>query len=378
MKIIFGTDAIKYPLTGIGRYAYELAKSLNDSHDISELMFLNGGRITNSLPNIEEKNQTTEMLRNKLKKNYVVSELYRLTSPWLKTLVLRKHPKAIYHGPNFYLPPGINRSVSTFHDLSVFTMPQCHPVERVRFMQKELLLTLKRASVLITDSEFIRTELIDYFNLPAKSVYVAKLACSDEFYPRDEIQLTETLFKYQLKYKHYCLFTGSIEPRKNIESLINAYESLSISIRRNIPLVVCGFKGWNSENIHKKLERGQREGWVRYLGYVPSTELPLLFSGALSFIFPSLYEGFGLPVLEALASGTPVVCSNSSSIPEVGGDAALMCEAMDVDTLTKNINRSIDDKIWRETAIMNGLKQANHFTWQRCAQETIFAYRHVE
>lgn len=378
MKVIFGTDAIKYPLTGIGRYAYELAKGLSQSSEISDLLFLNGRSISSSLHELRQESSAAAGLRDRLKKNKIASEFYRITAPWFKTFALRNHKNAIYHGPNFYLPPKVDRCVATFHDLSVFTMPHCHPVERVRYMQKELLQTIKRAKILITDSDFTRNELIEYFNLPPSTVFTAKLACSNEFYPRKETNLSERLSKFQLKNNSYCLFTSSIEPRKNIETLLDAYERLPLKTRKSIPLVVCGFKGWNSDNVHLRLEKGQREGWIKYLGYTASEDLPFLFAGAKSFLFPSLYEGFGLPVLEALASGTPVVCSDSSSIPEVAGDASLMCNALDVDTLTINIVRSIEDEAWREQAKHLGLCRAKQFSWQRCAQETILAYKQVE
>lgn len=378
MKVIFGTDSIKYPLTGIGRYAYELAKCLSKSSEISELLFLKGRTLSSQLPEVVENKTTAHGLAQRLRKNPLAAEIYRLTAPWLKTQVLRHHKDAIYHGPNFYLPPHVERCVVTFHDLSVFTWPQCHPVERVKFMQKELMQTLKRAQIFITDSEFTRRELIEYFNLPENKVYTASLASSGEFYPALDSEIAPVLNKYQLNINQYCLFTGSIEPRKNLTTLLKAYQTLPAKLRRHIPLVISGFKGWRSEELHHRFEHGEKEGWLRYLGYTPTSDLPSLFAGARSFLFPSLYEGFGLPVLEAMASGVPVVCSTSSSLPEVVGDCALTCEAMDVDMLTELILKSIEDNIWREQASAKGLYRSSQFSWQRCAQETINAYMQVK
>ncbi|AGQ30316.1 glycosyl transferase family 1 [Serratia liquefaciens ATCC 27592] len=244
-------------------------------------------------------------------------------------------------------------------------------------MQKELLLTIKRASILITDSEFTRRELAAYFNLPLNKVYAAQLASSGEFYPREPEEISRVLSPLSLKINQYCLFTGSIEPRKNIETLLDAYKRLPLALRLDVPLVISGFKGWSSERLHQRFERGQREGWLRYLGYTKSADLPFLFAGARSFLFPSLYEGFGLPVLEAMASGVPVVCSDSASLPEVVGDCALMCAAMDIETLSELIQKSIEDEVWREKARTKGINRAKHFSWQRCAQETILAYQQV-
>lgn len=378
MKVIFGTDAIKYPLTGIGRYAYELANGLLTSSEVSELLFLYGRKLTHQLPSASETDSATEGLKQYLKKSRVAAEVYRLTVPWLKTNALRKHQDAIYHGPNFYLPPNVERCVVTFHDLSVFTLPDCHPPERVRYMRKELLQTIKRAAIFITDSNYTRKELMDYFSLPEDRVFTAKLACSSEFRPYDEKQISTVLNKYQLCFKQYSLFTGSIEPRKNIGTLLDAYERLPVPIRQRTPLVISGFKGWSSEILHRRFEKGEREGWLYYLGFAPAADLPALYAGAVSFLFPSLYEGFGLPVLEAMASGTPVVCSNSSSLPEVAGESALMCDAMDVETLTDLIRKSLEDTSWQALASERGQVHASQFSWERCATETIAAYKQVK
>lgn len=378
MKVIFGTDIIKYPLTGIGRYAFELANCLASSPEISELLFLHGRKLSHSIPDASNTHTHTDRIRLYLKKSRLASEVYRLTAPWLKTYALRKHKDAIYHGPNFYLPPNVERCVVTFHDLSVFTLPHCHPPERVRYMQKELLQTVKRAQVFITDSDFTRNELIDYFNLSGNKVVTAKLACSGNFYPREQHEIFDVLQKHHLKFKQYTLFTGSIEPRKNIGTLLDAYGRLPLNLRLRIPLVISGFKGWNSDDLHQRFVRGEQEGWLRYLGFTLSSELPALYAGATSFLFPSIYEGFGLPVLEAMASGTPVVCSNSSSLPEVIGDCALMCDAMDTETLTNLIIKSLEDVSWRMLSSERGKQRASQFSWERCAFETITAYKQVE
>ncbi|EIH4403515.1 glycosyltransferase family 4 protein, partial [Escherichia coli] len=133
----------------------------------------------------------------------------------------------------------------------------------------------------------------------------------------------------------------------------------------------------SSDDLHVRFMKGEREGWLRYLGFTPLADLPALYAGARSFVFPSIYEGFGLPVLEAMASGVPVVCSNSSSLPEVVGDCALMCDPMDTESLTRLIAKSYEDITWREWASRKGILRANEFSWTRCATETIAAYKQV-
>lgn len=377
MKVVFGTDSIKYPLTGIGRYTYELAKELERSSDISELLFLRGRRVSQSIPDLALKEEQNAKIREVAKNNLFVSELYRYISPWLKKVALNNYNDFIFHSPNFYLPPKVDRAVATFHDLSIFTWPQCHPEDRVRYMRKELLLTLKRAKVLITDSEFTRKELAEYFDYPIEKIVTAPLASSGDFYPRNYTTLQSLMTKLGLTAGQYTLFTGTIEPRKNIATLLDAYERLPLDLRSRFPLVICGFSGWNSESIHRRFELATQQGWLLYLGYLSAEDLPLLFSGARTFLFPSLYEGFGLPVLEAMASGVPVVCSNAASLPEVLGDSGLMCDALDVDGLRSAIIQSLEDENWRNKAIEMGLIRAGTFSWQRCAQETIKAYKQV-
>lgn len=377
MKVILGTDPIKFPLTGIGRYTRELAWGLMQRPEIDELWFLHGRRLQQQLPQPPAAASLSQPLRQRLQKSRIVAELYRLTAPWLKTRVLRQHPDAIYHGPNYYLPPNVERCVATFHDLSIFTWPQCHPPERVRFMQKALLQTLKRAALLITPSEFIRQELAHYFNYPLANIVTASLGCNSAFYPRQAGNINRVIRRYGLTANHYCLFAGTLEPRKNIDTLLDAYENLPVRLRQSLPLAIGGYQGWRSEALHQRIRRAQDAGWLRYPGFINEADLPYLFAGARSFLFPSLYEGFGLPVLEAMASGVPVICSDSAALPEVVGDCALMCAANDSEQLKALILQSIEDQPWRDRARACGLARASLFSWQQCAQQTVHAYQRV-
>lgn len=377
MKLVFSSDCIKSPLTGIGRYALELTRYLETSDEIASLEYLHGTRLTDHAPEPVERGASASRLKSLLSKNPIVTETYRLVYPWLKSRALKNSADAVFHCPNYYLPPNVGNAISTFHDLSIFTWPECHPPERVNFMRKELLASIKRAERLLTVSEFSRQEIASYFNYPLDKIDATPLASSGQFYARSSAETAVLMRKLSLEHGNYCLFTGTIEPRKNIVTLLDAYERLPRSIRNSYPLVLCGYSGWSSEAVHNRFQRGEREGWIKYLGYVTSQELPLLFAAANTFLFPSLYEGFGLPVLESMASGVPVVCSNAASLPEVAGSAALMCEALDVNALTLAIQRSIEDNEWRKLAIVAGLEQAKKFSWARCAEETIAAYKKV-
>jgi alpha-1,3-rhamnosyl/mannosyltransferase len=175
----------------------------------------------------------------------------------------------------------------------------------------------------------------------------------------------------------YTLFTGTVEPRKNIGTLLDAYSRLPAALRGRCPLVVCGYRGWQSDALHRRLEEAQAQGWVKYLGFVSNEMLPLLMAGARLFAYPSVYEGFGLPVLEAMASGVPVVCSNATTLPEVTGGAAAMHEPNDVDTLLVCLQQGLEDGTWRHEARERGLVRADQFSWERCASETMAVYKAV-
>lgn len=377
MKVILSVEPVRFPLTGIGRYTYELAQGLMSVKDISQLKLFSGVKFISELPRAGEQTNAAHGIRRLVQKSGFATEAYRLAMPLLRSLALRGNEDFIYHGPNFFLPPFAGKKVATFHDLSPFKWTQCHDPVKVRYLQKELRKTLDSADALITDSEFTRRELAEFSGWPLERIHAVPLASAHEFHPRSEAEIKPILARYNLVYQRYTLFVGTIEPRKNIISLLDAYSQLPTKLRQHCPLVLSGYRGWQSDVIHDRIKRAEREGWVRYLGFFPTDDLPDLYAGARLFAFPSLYEGFGLPVLEAMASGVPVVCSDSSSLPEVVGDVALMAEPMNVDALAENLRVGIENNEWREIAAKKSRLRALEFSWERCALATVNVYRHL-
>ncbi|MGC3962315.1 MAG: glycosyltransferase family 1 protein [Rhodocyclaceae bacterium] len=377
MKVIFGADAIRPPFTGVGRYAWELATRLPAVSGVDEIRYLQDYRVGSVVPELPGGNGMEPMrrMRRALLRSEVVVETYRIVSAFRQSRALKSFDGYVYHGPNFYLPRCHLPCISTFHDLSIYKWSACHPTERVRYMQKELPLVLKRASQLIAVSEFTRREVIEFFGWPSDRIRTVPLAASSEFRPRTSVETQSVLGQYALAHGAYAFYAGSIEPRKNVNVLLSAYEKLPEAIRCRWPLVLAGYAGWGSETTHARLEAGARAGWVKYLGFVPDGHLPTLFSGSRLFCFPSLYEGFGLPILEAMASGVPVVCSNAASLPEVAGQACGQVEPDDVDGLSALMRQGLEDDAWRAQAIERGLDRASAFSWDRTVAMTVDAYR---
>lgn len=376
MKVVISVEPVRYPLTGIGRYAYELSSRLKDVRNVDIKLF-SGWKFLEDVPEPTENIVNQYRIKKIIQRSGLAMELYRKISPVLKRFALKDSDNYLYHGTNFYLPPFAGYSIATFHDISPFIHANFHPKSRNDMMKKEIELSLKRASRLIAVSENAKKEISSYFSWPEEQVDVTTLACSSQYYPREKSDIGSTLAKYGLEYQSYLLCVGTIEPRKNVDGLILAYGRLDQKIRKKYPLVLIGYRGWNNENIFSLIEKGTREGWVKYIGFVQDFDLPYIYSGAKLFVFPSHYEGFGLPALEAISSGVPIVSSNSSSIPEVVGDCAMMCNPNDIEELSILINIGIEDDSWRAGAIKKGLAQSIKFSWEKCAIETLASYGKV-
>jgi glycosyltransferase involved in cell wall biosynthesis len=385
MQVILGSDAIHRPLTGIGRYALELARHLREMPEVERLDFFSMGRWQTwqdlqacehpVMPIDGPANASpTQTLRSALAGNALAVKAYGALTPALYAWRLRHRADALFHSPNYFLPPHSGPCVATIHDLSHVWYPQFHPQVRVNFMNRALPQTLRRADFLITDAESVRQEVIRHFAWPENKIAAVPLGVDPIYRPREASEVQDVLNAWGLVYEGFTLFVGTVEPRKNLITLMTAYEQLPEKLRMQWPLVIAGNEGWNSKEIHSRMERAATQGWLRYLSFVPQTQLPMLYAGARLFAYPSVYEGFGLPPLEAMASGVPVVCSNVSSLPEVVGEVALGFSPTDVQGLYTALTQGLEDESWRSQAKSAGCARSQNFSWQQCAANTMKIY----
>ena len=264
----------------------------------------------------------------------------------------------------------------TIHDASLFLYRQYHPRSRLLAIRLLLPVLARRADAIITVSEYARNDIIQNLQLPQDKVHVVYEAPAADFKPvTDEQRLAALRRKYNLPEK-YILAVGALEPRKNLTRLVRALSNLH---KRGNPatLVMAGPMGWMMEGFERQIDKLGLKNYVRYLGYVPAEELPGLYTLATLFAFPSLYEGFGLPPLEAMACGTPVLTSQYSAMAEVCADAAHLVNPRDEEELADALWQLLCDEGWRQELSQRGLERARLFSWQRAAEQTIAVYQHV-
>lgn len=381
MNVILNVDAITAPLTGIGRYALELARGLRRHADINALRLYSAYRWVDDPEEALRANRTIATLRRSLPFKSAALEAYTQLRAAMFRVHARKMRDWLMHTPNYVLMPFAGPAVTTVHDLSWLNFPETHPLERVRFLDRHLPRTLETASAILVDSHFIADEISARLGMPQAKVHVVPLGVDAAFRPRARAELAPVLAKYSLDGRGYLLAVATQEPRKNLVRLARSYSALPAALRARYPLVIAGASGWHSAELDRVLTPLEASGELRRLGYIAGNELPLLYAGAHAFAFPSLYEGFGLPVLEAMASGVPILTSNVSSLPELvrdaNGEFALTINPLDETALRDGLERLLEDSGWRRDAAARGIAHARAFTWARCVDQTVTVYRKV-
>ena len=374
IKVAMNAVPLMSPLTGIGQYIRNLSEQLLNNNQANIHFFYGivwGDEIRqHGLP--AAVNRLKLLSRKKLPYSYELSR-------WLQQLTfnqgIKRFTPDVYHEPSFLSYRFDGPTVLTVHDLSWIRFPEAHPAERVRAMHKFFEPSLARADRIITDAAFVKQELIDVFGLDASKVHPIHLAAEPLFKPMESSETAGFLNSKGLRHRQYWLAVGTLEPRKNLHLALQAFSALPAADRQKTPLVLAGMVGWQVGDLLHKMKAMQQAGELLQLGYVSRHELAAIVAGAKALIFPSVYEGFGLPLVEAMQCGTPVLASNASCLPEVLEGAGLLFDPHDADALKALMLQMLADEDLAATLSAQGLERAKHFGWHKTAQQTFDTYR---
>jgi glycosyltransferase involved in cell wall biosynthesis len=395
MKVLFNQWSTVGPKTGIGHYTYQLMAHLRQMPGVSvdvhpSDVWIATDRRLRSLATrmrIVDTSATQDpqpgtppkppigTLRWAVRRAQGV--VRRFHDCWLdrsrrQQFFAAKHD--LYHEPNFIPVDSSLTTVTTLHDLSVLLHPQWHPRSRIEWYEKGFPKAIARSSHFIAVSEFTRRQVIQHLGVPADRVTCVHNGTRPEFRPLPDAMVAETLKKLGLP-AQYLLYVGTIEPRKNLLRLMQAYCALPDSVRDGCPLVLVGQWGWNVAGEREYYQNEASRRGVRLVGYLDDEVLPAVFNGARALVYPSLYEGFGLPPLEMLACGGAVLGSNIEPIVEVVENHGDLTHPEDVDGWRDAMQRVIVDDDWRRQLQQGAVEAASRFTWKRSAEQTVEAYR---
>jgi glycosyltransferase involved in cell wall biosynthesis len=305
--------------------------------------------------------------------NYSIREQFRIP------LAVRRERPDVFHAPHYVLPPLVpTRSVVTIHDCIHLMFPQYLPNRAsYAYARASMWAAARRADAILTVSEASKRDILHFFNVRPEKVVVVHNAIDERFWvpPSDE-DVARVRERYQLN-QAFVLYAGNIKPHKNLVRLIEAFDQVRRGPLEHLQLLIIGDQISKLPALRLAVHRLKLHRHVRFLGYLPDETLAVLYRLAAVFVFPSLYEGFGLPPLEAMASGTPVVTSNTSSLPEVAGDAAVLVDPYDVGSIVDGIERVLTDQTLADELRRKGPLRAREFSWERSVRKTKELYEAV-
>lgn len=281
---------------------------------------------------------------------------------------------------NYTIPLGVkSKQITIVHDMAYKAYPDTVAQKTKHWLDSHLEQYCRRADIIITVSEFSKKEIMKYLAVPSEKIHVVYNGVDlDQYREADNTQNIENIKKKYGITGAYLLYLGTLEPRKNLGSLLEAYMHLKEEQEPVPKLVLAGKKGWLYDSIFEKVKEYGLQENVVFPGYIAANDAPILLSGALLFVFPSLYEGFGIPPLEAMACGTPVITSNSSSLPEVTGDAAILTDPLDIQGLKNAMQKLINSPELRLELKEKGKLRAEQFSWRASAKRLLDIYNEVK
>lgn len=370
MRVLFDVSYIQKTRAGIGRHALQLLKALLQVDDKNAYV-LHGwsfGIDRESLFSLTEVRATLSAARipGAIKRWY----WNRLRFPPIEALVGRVD---VVHSTDPFLPPTKVRTICTVHDLSYKKFPELFE-PRVLSWDTFVQRSVRSAAAIIVPSVQTQSDLIELFNIEAKRIHVVQPPVGEVFVAKKNPGVDEEVRKRFSLTNPYVLFVGTLEPRKNVRALIRAFEIMRHESRCDVELVLVGKRGWKEKEIFDTMESSSLNSSIRYLAYVSDTELASLYRQALCFVYPSLYEGYGFPVLEAMACGVPVITSMNSSMRELADGVAVLVDPTRVDDIAEAMTALITNEIRRVELRHRGLQAVKRFTSESAARKVLTIY----
>ncbi|KTT31898.1 hypothetical protein RSA46_04700 [Pseudomonas oryzihabitans] len=381
MKVFVSINVLKPPMTGIGRYTLHLLEQLIEHPAIEDIKaYGDNGLMDRDALREKLKQLATGEAPSSTRLRYGRLRRWLGYRPWLRRLYRARLNRAfrswgaqldgyIYWEPGYFLLPFDGPSVATLYDLSHLRHPELHPPARIDEMRRLIPHTIATARRLITISEFIRDDLVDTLQLK-KPVDLVSPGIAAEFFAITETQRRECREQLGLP-PQFILSVATLEPRKNLARLLRAFESLHSTLRQRYPLVLAGAPGWHNSELAELMTRLQAAGELLFLGYVDQRHIPALYANATLLAYPSLYEGYGMPIAEAMASGCPVLTSKVSSMPEVAGDAAVLVDPLDESSIAAGLKRLLEDTDLRHQLTLAGKTRTQGMTWASRTEDLV-------
>ncbi|MDH3377334.1 MAG: glycosyltransferase family 4 protein [Gammaproteobacteria bacterium] len=370
LRILLNATSLSGILTGTARYARELYEAIRRMR-LAKVDFFVNGKLSHVMPD-----QSGSVAGHGMPPwiRYIAREAK------LSLLEHRLNRTAKAYSPDVYHETGMfplscrlsAPTVLTIYDLSLLRHKEFHPTDRVAHFSRHFHSRLRAVDHVITLSEFMRSEIVEVLGLAPDKITAIPLATAEVFYKRPQRVVDNYLADKGIQYP-YILSVATSEPRKNLQGLVRAFRDASTDCY----LVIAGWAGWLNKDIEEDIRRNNLEGRIICLGHLPDAELALLYSGASALAYSSFYEGFGLPILEAMSCGCPVICSDSGAMAEVTGDAAYGINANDPSALAKALDAILNDAVLRKLLITRGHTRAQRYSWEKTARATIAVFEQV-
>jgi len=372
MRFALDGKPLDEPKTGVGHYTFELARSLALIAPFDEFTLVAPKSETNST-DADYRDRVNNLHERRVRPGWLNWHWWSVGLP----LYLRWHPFDLFHGTNYDIPLWNSRpTVLTVHDLSLLLHADMHESDLARRGRRRLPLMARLATMIITPTQSVKRELSEHLRVAPDKVAVTPEAPRSIFKKVELAETIETGKRLGIT-DDFILFVGTIEPRKNLIRLVQAWEEILQTTDRSPQLVIAGKMGWLNDELMAMVRRSSFGNRICFTGYLEDTDLRALYSSCSVFVYPSLYEGFGLPTLEAMACGAAVVTSRIPAIVETVGSAASFVNPTDINELAAAIVKLLRDKQARETLSRLGQEHARQFTWERTARATMDVYQHA-